>query len=134
MQFSDFVSEVVNTDPVQTAAVWEPAEGFYALLLDDEVADLLAVTTDWVRSHAVEIPGFCPLGMYCRFHRTPVEKWLGGLEHLLEPGQVAELLKVPRSWVYQNADQIPGILRLGRYVRFRPALLRVFLSGSQICQ
>jgi hypothetical protein len=48
--------------------------------------------------------------------------------------RVAELLKVPESWVYSNADEIPGVLRLGRYVRFRPAVIHRFLAGSEAVQ
>jgi predicted DNA-binding transcriptional regulator AlpA len=108
--------------------------GFDSLLTDDEAAEFLAVGTDWVRSHAEEIPGFCPLGMYYRFRRAEFQQWIGGSERLLLPEEVAELLKVPKSWVYANADQIPGLLRLGRYVRFRPTTIRAFLCGSEACQ
>jgi hypothetical protein len=108
--------------------------GFDALLTDDEAAEVLAVGTDWVRSHAEEIPGFRPLGMYYRFHRVLFQQWVGGAGRLLLPDDVAKLLKVPKSWVYANADQIPGVMRLGRYVRFRPAVIRAFLRGSEACQ
>jgi hypothetical protein len=47
---------------------------------------------------------------------------------------VAKLLGVPESWVYANADDIPGVLRLGHYVRFRPALIQSFLAGSEVVQ
>jgi predicted DNA-binding transcriptional regulator AlpA len=87
-----------------------------------------------VRAHADEIPGLERLGMYYRFHRRAIEQWLGSLERLLVAGDVAVLLKVPTSWVYQNADQIPGLIRLGRYVRFRPTVIRQFLGGSEACQ
>ncbi len=41
-------------------------------------------------------------------------------DRLLTADQVAELLSVPRSWVYQQARSgaIPHV-RLGRYVRYR---------------
>ena len=104
------------------------------LLSDYELAEILGVKLDWVRSHAEDIPGLNRLGNYYRFHRPLVEQWLGGLDQLLKPEQVAELLKVPKSWVYANADQIPGALRLGRYVRFRPRTIQQFLGGSEACQ
>ena len=104
------------------------------LLSDRELADLLVMTIPWVRSHANEIPGFERLGAYYRFRSTEVERWLGKLDRLLEAEQVANLLKVPTSWVYANADQIPGVLRLGRYVRFRPSIINQFLSGSEVVQ
>jgi hypothetical protein len=46
--------------------------------------------------------------------------------------QVAALAKVPESWVYANADEIPGVLRLGGYVPFRPAAIQQFLSGTEV--
>jgi len=95
----------------------QPLE-FPTFLSDNELADILITTTDWVRSHASEIPG-------C------VEQWLGGLERLFVAEQVAVLTKVPESWVYANADEIPGLLRLGRYVRFRPTAIHQFLSGAE---
>ena len=73
------------------------------------------MTTPWVRSHADEIPGFIRLGSYFRFCSQTVEQWLGSLDRLFEAAQVATLLGVPESWVYANADDIPGVLRLGRY-------------------
>ncbi len=88
----------------------------------------------WVRTHAHEIPGFERLGRYYRFHTSQVEEWLGSLERLLLVEEVADLMKVPKSWVYANADEIPGVLRLGHYVRFRPTVIRQFLAGSGVAQ
>jgi hypothetical protein len=105
---------------------------FPPLLSDSELADILITTTDWVRSHSREIPGFRKLGSYFRFCSQSVEQWLGGLDHLFLAEQVAALAKVPESWVYANADEIPGLLRLGRYVRFRPAAIQQFLSGAEV--
>ena len=118
-----------QTQPAET-----PFLAFTSLLSDQEVADILIMTVEWVRSHASEIPGLERLGMYYRFHRKPIEQWLGSLDRLLDADQVAALLKVPPSWVYANADQIPGVLRLGRYIRFRPTVIAQFLSGSEACQ
>ena len=118
----------------QTQPAKTPVLAFTALLSDQEVADILIMTVEWVRSHAGEIPGLERLGMYYRFHRKPIEQWLGSLDRLLDADQVAALLKVPPSWVYANADQIPGVLRLGRYIRFRPTVVAQFLSGSEACQ
>ena len=108
--------------------------GYQPLLSDEEVATILAMTLDWVRSHANDIPGFRRLGDYFRFHRDPIVQWLGGLEVLLQAEEVATLLKVRKSWVYANADQIPGSIRLGRYLRFRPAVIMAFLGGSELAQ
>jgi predicted DNA-binding transcriptional regulator AlpA len=124
--------------PPLTQYQLQPAEtpvlAFTALLSDQEVADILIMTVEWVRSRASEIPGLERLGMYYRFHSKPIEQWLGSLDRLLDADQVAALLKVPPSWVYANADQIPGVLRLGRYIRFRPTVIAQFLSGSEACQ
>ena len=92
------------------------------------------MTLEWVRAHATEIPGIERLGSYYRFRSTMIEQWLGSLDRLLEAEQVAALLKVPTSWVYTNANELPGVLRLGRYVRFRPNVIRHFLSGSGVAQ
>lgn len=109
-----------------------PVLGFPLLLSDNELAGILVTTSAWVRSHAREIHGFKRLGSYFRFSRLAVEEWLGGLDRLLEAEIVGQLLRVPESWVYANADEIPGVLRLGRYIRFRPALVGRFLNAGEI--
>lgn len=111
-----------------------PALVFTPLLSDNDLANILVMTTAWVRSHAGEIPGFKRLGSYFRFCSQSVEQWLGSLDRLFEAAEVSVLLAVPESWVYANADQIPGVLRLGRYVRFRPTIIRGFLGGSEVVQ
>jgi hypothetical protein len=98
------------------------------LLSDRDLADILGTTVPWVRGHAHEIPGFERLGSYYRFRHSALEQWLGSLDHLFDAEQTAALLKVPASWVYANADRLPGVLRLGRYIRFRPAVIRQFLN------
>ena len=117
------------------AALAEAAPAiFQPLFSDKELAEILVMTVAWVRSHATEIPGFERLGSYYRFRSSAIEQWLGGLDRLLEAEQVSALLNVPSSWVYANADRIPGVLRLGRYVRFRPGTISQFLSGSEVVQ
>ncbi len=118
----------------QAPSAETPVLAFTPILSDEEVADILVTTVEWVRAHFSEIPGHERLGMYYRVHRKPLEQWLGSLDRLLEADQVAALLKVPASWVYANADQIPGVLRLGRYVRFLPIIFNQFLGGSEACQ
>ena len=107
---------------------------YQRLFSDKELAEILVMTVAWVRSHATEIPGFERLGSYYRFRSQAIEQWLGSLDRLLEAEQVSALLNVPSSWVYANADQIPGVLRLGRYVRFRPSTINQFLGGSEVVQ
>ncbi len=108
--------------------------GAEPLLTDREMASILGVATEWVRSHAMDIPGFERLGMYYRFHPTLVGDWLGSLDPLMKADAVASMLRVPASWVYANAEQLTGFVRLGRYVRFRPTAFRQFLNTSKACQ
>jgi hypothetical protein len=117
---------------IQLAEV--PVPAFLPLLSDRDIARILVMTTDWVRSHAREIPGFHRLGSYFRFCSASVEHWLGSLDPIFEAERVAELLKVPESWVYANADDIPGVLRLGRYLRFRPTAFYQFLAGAEVVE
>ena len=119
---------------LQTHSTQAPATLFQPLLSDHEVANLLVMTRTWVRSHAAEIPGFERLGSYFRFRQNALEQWLGSLERLFLAEQVSDLLKVPKSWTYANADEIPGVLHLGRYIRFRPAIINRFLGGSEVAQ
>jgi excisionase family DNA binding protein len=51
---------------------------------------------------------------------------------LLTPQEVADLLQVRRSWVYDAArrDVIPHV-RLGRYVRFRKESLEAWLAEQE---
>jgi excisionase family DNA binding protein len=46
---------------------------------------------------------------------------------LLDAGEVAQILRVPRSWVYSHLSELPTI-RLGRYVRFRRSAIARFLE------
>ena len=58
-----------------------------------------------------------------------------GLIELLTVTDVAALLKVSKSWVYEHtrsrgaprSDQLPHI-KIGKYVRFDPELVRAFLD------
>jgi hypothetical protein len=102
------------------------------LLSDSDLAKILVTSTDWIRTHAPEIPGFKRLNSYFQFSRQAVEVWLGNLDRLFEAEQVSDLLNVPESWVYANAAEIPGVLRLGRYLRFRPMAVQQFLIGAEV--
>ena len=46
---------------------------------------------------------------------------------LLDPGEVAQILRVPRSWVYSHLSELP-VIRLGRYVRFRRSEIERFIE------
>ena len=52
---------------------------------------------------------------------------------LLTAEEVAEILRVPRSWVYSHQDQLPTV-RLGRYVRFRRCEIDRFLEKQGTCE
>lgn len=51
---------------------------------------------------------------------------------LLTADDVAQMLRVKRSWVYAAArqDQIPHV-RLGRYIRFREEAVERWLAGRE---
>lgn len=46
---------------------------------------------------------------------------------LLDADEVAQILRVPRSWVYGHLKDLP-VIRLGRYVRFRRSEIERFLE------
>ena len=48
-------------------------------------------------------------------------------ETLLNADEVAQILRVHRSWVYSHLTELPAI-RLGRYVRFRRSEIDRFLD------
>lgn len=52
---------------------------------------------------------------------------------LLTADEVAEILRVPRSWVYSHLSELP-VIRLGRYVRFRRSEIDGFLEKRGACQ
>jgi len=122
---------LTNTELQQQATCTTP---FHGLLSDEELAAILTVTVDWVRSHSNEIPGLQRFGSYYRFFVASLIEWLGSLEPLLNAEQVSPRLKVPVSWIYANAKEIPGFIRLGRYIRFRPSVFNKFICGSEACQ
>ncbi len=56
-------------------------------------------------------------------------------KRLLTVGQVADLLQVPQSWVYERtrrrgAEQLPHI-KLGKYIRFEEDAVRAFLERQR---
>lgn len=46
---------------------------------------------------------------------------------LLDATEVAQILRVPRSWIYSHLRELP-VIRLGRYVRFRRSEIERFLE------
>jgi len=53
--------------------------------------------------------------------------------YLLTAEEVAEILRVPKSWVYSHLSDLPTI-RLGRYVRFKRSDVVRFLENRGPCQ
>lgn len=49
---------------------------------------------------------------------------------LATPAEVAKMLRVPPTWVYAHQQELPGLLRLGRYVRFRRVAIEEFVRGK----
>jgi excisionase family DNA binding protein len=45
---------------------------------------------------------------------------------------LAEILRVPKSWIYSHQDQLPTV-RLGRYVRFKRSEIASFLEQQKAC-
>lgn len=56
---------------------------------------------------------------------------------LLNVEEVAQILRVPKSWVYSHLDLLPTV-RLGRYIRFRRTDIEDFVAeqgrGTGTCQ
>lgn len=58
------------------------------------------------------------------------------LDELLTVDDVASLLQVPKSWVYERtrrrgSDRLPCV-RLGKYVRFEAGAVRAFVAKRRI--
>jgi len=53
-------------------------------------------------------------------------------DRLLTPSEAAQLLQVPVSWVYERTRQnaMPGLVRIGKYVRIREKDLEDFISSG----
>lgn len=49
---------------------------------------------------------------------------------LLTVDEMAEILRVSRSWIYSHQDQLPTV-RLGRYVRFKRSEIESFLDQQK---
>jgi excisionase family DNA binding protein len=50
---------------------------------------------------------------------------------LLTVEELAEILRVPKSWIYSHQDQLPTV-RLGRYVRFKRSEIESFLDKQRL--
>jgi len=66
--------------------------------------------------------------------RTEVQALTIENRHLMTPDEVARVLRVHRSWVYAHQQELPGFVRLGRYVRFRRIAIEEFLRQKFPCQ
>ena len=66
------------------------------------------------------------------FNLVPHTETSEELEELLTVDEVAALLKVPRSWIYQHVrkagpDRLPHV-KLGKYLRFVETDVRAFIE------
>ena len=52
---------------------------------------------------------------------------------LVDAHELAQILRVPRSWVYGHLRDLP-VIRLGRYVRFKRSEVERFLAERGSCQ
>ena len=57
------------------------------------------------------------------------------VDELLTVDELAQLLKVPRTWIYQRTrlrgnERLPHI-KVGKYVRFEEAVVRQFLERQR---
>jgi len=52
---------------------------------------------------------------------------------LLTADEVAQILRVPKSWVYSHLRELP-VIRLGRYVRFKRSEIDGYLEKRGACQ
>jgi len=66
--------------------------------------------------------------------RTEVQALTIENRHLMTPDEVARVLRVHRSWVYAHQQELPGFVRLGRYIRFRRIAIEEFLRQKFPCQ
>ena len=53
-------------------------------------------------------------------------------DRLLTPNEAAILLRVPVSWVYERTrhNAMPGLVRIGKYVRVRESVLLDFIESG----
>lgn len=49
---------------------------------------------------------------------------------LLTAAEVAERLRVPVSWVRRHGAELPGLVRLGKYIRWNSARLDEFIAAG----
>ena len=68
--------------------------------------------------------------MPCRFDSNDTPSTDADRNVLATPVEVAKMLCVQPTWVYAHQQELPGLLRLGRYVRFRRAAIEEFVKGK----
>ena len=60
----------------------------------------------------------------------PTPRVLPEAEALLTAPELAERLRVPLSWVRKHGKDLPGLVRLGKYVRWSATELDRFIAGG----
>ena len=58
------------------------------------------------------------------------------IESLWTAQEVASFVKSSRSWVYKAAEAgtLPGVVRIGAMLRFRPEVIRAWVQGQDIAE
>ena len=51
------------------------------------------------------------------------------VDPVFDKAELASLLRVPITWIASHAEMIPGMFRLGRYLRFRRAAIEEWLGS-----
>lgn len=58
------------------------------------------------------------------------------IESLWTAQEAASFLKSSRSWVYKAAEAgtLPGVVRIGAMLRFRPEIIRAWVQGQSVVE
>ena len=107
--------------------------GYQPLLSDEEVATILAMTLDWSVPMRTTSRDSGALAITSASITIPFSSGSADWRSSFRPKRLLRCSKSGKSWIYANADQIPGSIRLGRYLRFRPAVIRAFLGWVGGC-
>lgn len=67
-------------------------------------------------------------GGYCSITATPSAE--PSRPTLLDASEVAQRLRVPVSWVRKHGDDLPGVVRLGKYIRWNSGKLDEFIAAG----
>jgi hypothetical protein len=68
--------------------------------------------------------------MLSKFDSNDPQSAHAGQNDLATPLEMAKILRVQPTWVYAHQRELPGLLRLGRCVRFRRTAIEEFVKGK----